>query len=86
MGLDISFIRQQVQSLIAQRDQAAHTFQQCVGAISILEEQVRFIVEMEMAANEASKEAVDCSAVMDTLCEGVQEYVKVDGETEEQAT
>jgi len=49
MLLDLQVIRQQLQSCMAQRDQAAQTFQQCVGAIAVLEEQLKVLATQEMA-------------------------------------
>jgi len=57
MVLDMQVIRHQLQSCIMQRDEAAHKFQQCVGAISILEEQLKVIAQG--LANPAKKEE-DC--------------------------
>jgi len=89
MALEMQIIRQQLQSCISQRDQSAQTFQQCVGAIAVLEEQLKVILMEEMkkkeeaeklAAESAKSEAGD-AAVMDGLpCEGEQE----NGEVEQQ--
>ncbi len=94
MALEIQVIRQQLQSCVAQRDQSAQTFQQCVGAIAVLEEQLKVIVIEEMKNNEAAakleqerlkaeQEAgnTNDAATMDGLpCEGEQK----DGEVEHQ--
>lgn len=82
MALDMQVVRQQLQSCIAQRDQSAQTFQQCVGAIAVLEEQLKVIVMEEMKNQEeaakleqerlkAEEEAgnVNHAATMDVLLE-----------------
>lgn len=79
MGLEAIVIRQQMDSLVMQRDEAAHKYQQCVGAISILQEQMRFLVEQEMAEQEAARVAASQAAVMDCM-EGAQ----LDGQVEQQ--
>lgn len=58
MSLDLQVVRQQLQSCIAQRDQAAQTFQQCVGAIAVLEEQLKLMLaeDMKRTAEEAQKQ------------------------------
>jgi len=73
MGLDAQIIEKQLQSLIHQRDQSAQTHQQCVGAISILQEQLKFISDAECAEIQESKE----DAICDEPTNG-----EIDGETE----
>ena len=60
MALEIQVIRQQLQSCIAQRDASAQTFQQCVGAIAVLEEQLKVIEEMKQQEESAKLEQVLC--------------------------
>ncbi len=84
MSLDMRIIREQLQSCISQRDQSAQTFQQCVGAIAVLEEQLKVCVMEEIkraeeqakldeeklkAEQQKALEAGD-AAVMDGLPEG----------------
>lgn len=75
MNLDLQVIRQQLQSCTAQRDQAAQTFQQCVGAIAVLEEQLKVILaeEMKKKENPEVKDDKDCG------CKG-----EANGEVEQQ--
>ncbi len=93
MALEMQTIRQQLQSCVAQRDQAAQTFQQCVGAIVVLEEQLKVLVMEEMKQKEeaakleherlkAEKEAgnVNEAATMDSSCPGELQ----DGEAKQQ--
>jgi hypothetical protein len=69
MALELEIIKQQLQSCIAQRDKAAQTFQQCVGAIAVLEEQLKVMMAREMEKEKeelAAKLAVEArEAVMD---------------------
>lgn len=76
MLLDLQVIRQQLQSCIAQRDQAAQTFQQCVGAIAVLEEQLKVLAAQEMAK---AKEAIAEKKDEDCGCKG-----ETDGEVKQQ--
>jgi metal-responsive CopG/Arc/MetJ family transcriptional regulator len=50
MGLKIEIIKEQIQSLMTQRDNYAQMYQQCVGAISVLSEQLK-MVELEDESN-----------------------------------
>lgn len=47
MSLEVTIIKRQLQSCVAQRDQSAQTFQQCVGAIAVLEEQLKVVLMEE---------------------------------------
>jgi hypothetical protein len=50
MSLKIETIQQQLQSLISQRDNYSHMVQQCIGAISVLSEQLKML-ELEDESN-----------------------------------
>ncbi len=47
MTLDAKIIEQQIKNLSTERDRCAQIFQQCVGAIAALQEQLNFIAEEE---------------------------------------
>lgn len=62
MTLNIETVKEQLKNLIGQRDQHSFLFQQCCGAISVLNEQIQLIennaktdtrpVELEADINE----------------------------------
>jgi len=58
MPLDANIIHQQMKNLVEQREKSLNSFQQCVGAISVLQEQLKFISETEEKSKEP--EALDC--------------------------
>lgn len=93
MALQVDIIKHQMQSCMAQRDRAFETYQQCVGAISILQEQLNVIMGEELQKVEEQRAAllkegvqpnpedVNDAATMDGLpCEGELK----DGEVEQQ--
>ena len=72
MSLEVRVIHGQIQSLVAQRDEYYNKHQQCVGALSILEEQLRFIVEAE-AAKKKEEEAKLIEDANKKLAEGQEQ-------------
>lgn len=50
MALTINFIQEQLKNVTLQRDNALATFQQCVGAITLLTEQLATL-ELETESN-----------------------------------
>ena len=84
MALEMQVVREQLQNVIAQRDNAAKTFEQCVGAIALLSEQLKMLcLQEEMQKQEAQaladKEAdINHAATMDSMpCEGDAENGEV---------
>jgi len=64
MALEIQTLKQQLQNLIAQRDQVSQNYQQYIGAISILQEQIKMVEAQE---EETNKEISD-GGKMDSEC------------------
>ncbi len=66
MSLTIQSIEEQLKNVCAQRDQASTTFQQCIGAVAILSEQLR-ILNVEEQSN---KEIIDTAVIQgdDYVC------------------
>jgi hypothetical protein len=56
MPLNTAIIDQQLNMLHAQRDQASQTFQQCLGAISVLQEQLKIIDAQKTAVEKKHDE------------------------------
>jgi hypothetical protein len=80
MSLSEEFIRGQIKSLEMQRDNAHGTFMQCVGAISILNEQINMIRMQESEqAEEGDLFALDAN-IIEEKCDGT-----IDIENAEQA-
>ncbi len=65
MALQMELVKQQLQNVMAQRDQAAQTFQQCVGAVALLSEQLKMIAVQEELAKKESE--VGEAAMMDDM-------------------
>ncbi len=53
MGLDLETIHSQIQNLEIQKNNALTTFQQCTGAIAVLQEQLSLIKKKEEIALKA---------------------------------
>lgn len=56
MTLTIPIVKEQLKNIFAQRDNASTTFQQCIGAIAVLSEQLK-MMECE---EESNKEIDNC--------------------------
>lgn len=67
MSLSVDAIKEQIKNLQYQRDLAAERYQQCVGAIAILSEQLNMCAEAELKKNsddsnqgESPNERIEC--------------------------
>ena len=58
MALMMQTVRDQLQNLIKQRDNHSLLFQQCVGAVSVLSEQIR-LLELENESNKCEGENIN---------------------------
>ncbi len=69
MALEIHALQAQLQNLIAQKDQFAQSYQQCVGAICIVKEQIKLVTAQE----EENKETSDGQIIEQEQGEASQE-------------
>lgn len=59
MILDEQTVKEQLQNIIGQRDKAAQTFEQCVGAIALLSEQLKMIGLQQEINTQESQDVKD---------------------------
>jgi hypothetical protein len=56
MSLAVETLKEQLNNVIKQRDSAQHTYIQCLGAITILSEQINMCHAAECAAQQEDKQ------------------------------
>ncbi len=82
--MNIEQLKLQLSQCVSQRDEYASSFQQAIGAINLLQEQIKILLVEEAAAAKqlAEKEKADAEMLIQ-LDKGELDNGNVDGETTE---